>query len=199
MSKSLIIDFELLNNLDISVNEFLYLYNIYTDFNLINLDTDMVDIDKLENKRLIKVYDNSLALRQDGINLIEMLLIDNNKTIKEENKNIKKSDRLINEEVNNNIKEFRELWRGLKPGSMGSLQSCKDKMKRWIKNNPEYSFDDIINAAKLYLNTEGRNIRFLQRADYFIYKQSNNREEESRLSAFIDDTAETDDWTSKLN
>lgn len=199
MSKSLIIDFELLNNLDISVNEFLYLYNIYSNYPIINIFNDMVDIDKLENRRLIKVYDNSLALRQDGINLIEMLLIDNNKTIKEENKNIKKSDRLINEEVNNNIKEFRELWRGLKPGSMGSLQSCKDKMKRWIKNNPEYSFDDIINAAKLYLNTEGRNIRFLQRADYFIYKQSNNREEESRLSAFIDDTAETDDWTSKLN
>ena len=199
MNKSLIIDFELLNNLDISVNEFLYLYNIYTDFNIINLDSDMVDNDKLENKRLIKVYNNSLVLRQDGINLIEMLLIDNNKSIKEEGKNIKKSDRIIEDEVNTNIKEFRELWRGLKPGSMGSLQSCKDKMKRWIKANPEYSFDDIIKAAKLYLNTEGRNIRFLQRADYFIYKQSNNREEESRLSSYIDDTAETDDWTSKLN
>src|SRR5690606_38510822 len=166
---------ELLNNIGISVNEFLYMYNHYIREHLFEINDLFEKRIHLEELKLVKIDpEDNLELRQKGIDLIEMLLVDNNKSIKEENKNIKKSDRLINEEVNNNIKEFRELWRGLKPGSMGSLQSCKDKMKRWIKDNPEYSFDDIIKAAKLYLSTEGRNIRFLQRADYFIYKQTNN-------------------------
>ena len=199
MSKSLIIDFELLNQMGITNEEFLFLYNLYSNETNFTINEDDIDLTKLESYRVIKIYLDNISLRQDGKNLIEMLLVNNDKSIKKEDKNIKKSDRIIEDEVNTNIKEFRELWRGLKPGSMGSLQSCKDKMKRWIKANPEYSFDEIMKAAKLYLDTEGRNTRFLQRADYFIYKQSNNREEESRLSAYIDDTMEDEDWTTKLN
>ena len=66
--------------------------------------------------------------------------------------------------------------------------------------NPEYNFDEILKAAQLYIDTEGRNITYLQRADYFIYKQDVHKGEASRLSAFIDELEEdnTIDWTSQL-
>jgi len=67
--------------------------------------------------------------------------------------------------------------------------------------NPEYTFEQILNASELYINTEGRNTRYLQRADYFIFKQDVHKGEASRLSAFIDELDEiptNGDWTSTL-
>lgn len=201
MNKSLIIDFKLLEELEIKVQHLLILYNTYIEqiiFDIVIND----ELEYLEKKRYIKIVDNNIILRQSSIDLIELLTVDNNNSFSKGKKIVKKSSRVVNNEIDNRIAEYRNLWRGLKPGSMGSLQSCKDKMTRWMKCNPEYSFDDIINAAKLYLRTEGMNVRFLQRADYFIYKQENNREESSRLSAFIDEIGDNDsieDWTSTLN
>ena len=70
-----------------------------------------------------------------------------------------------------------------------------------MSENQEYSFEQILKAADLYLSTEGRDTRFLQRADYFIYKNDIQRNEMSRLSAYIDDVTlgVTEDWTSNLN
>ena len=66
--------------------------------------------------------------------------------------------------------------------------------------NPEYTFEEILKAAQLYLDTDGRDTRFLQRADYFIFKQDVHKGESSRLSAFIDEIGEdpTLDWTSTI-
>ena len=67
-----------------------------------------------------------------------------------------------------------------------------------MKNNPDYSKEDIIKAAKIYINSLD-NYTFLQQADYFIYKKDAYGES-SRLSAFIDDISKpTDDWTSQIN
>lgn len=199
MDESLIIDFKLLSELDISINSFLHLYNIQVKRELFITNIKDEEILNLQQLRLIKIINGESFLRQGAIDLLELLTI-NSTDVKTHNKKIvKKSNNLNNKIFDEKITEYRELWRGLKPGSMGSLQSCKDKMKRWMESNPEYTFDNIINAAKLYLRTEGMSLRFLQRADYFIYKQENNREESSRLSAFIDDVdSKDDDWTSKL-
>ena len=200
MNKSLIIDFNLLEELNISVNQFLFLYNLYSDDNIFKIIITDDEEKYLENKKLLKIVNGICYIRQESIDIIELLTVETSNKVSNK-KEVKKSNRIISEDVNNRIEEFRNLWKGLKAGSMGSLKSCKDKMTRWMKENPEYSFDEIIEAAKLYLRTEGMNLRFLQRADYFIYKQSNNREEESRLSAYIDDIDNNDDedWTSTLN
>lgn len=86
---------------------------------------------------------------------------------------------------------------------MGGKQACIQKLSRWMKENPEVTPEQILEAADLYLSTEGRNPQYLQRADYFIYKQDSSKEEGSRLSAYVDDLligpTEDEDWTSKLN
>lgn len=115
---------------------------------------------------------------------------------------IKKSRRYINSEIETRIKEYRNLWKGLKAGSMGSAKSCKQKLTRWMQENPEYTFDDILNAAELYILSIN-DLRYLQNAEFFIFKQNPHREESSRLSAFIDEVNDketlTGDWTSSIN
>jgi hypothetical protein len=74
-------------------------------------------------------------------------------------------------------------------------------MIRWIKNNPQYTFEDILKAADLYIESLDGNYKYLQRADYFIYKKE-GKEESSRLSAFIEEiniNIVDSDWTSNLN
>ena len=203
MEKSLILNFNILEEVNISVNELILLYNVYYE-----KDCNINEIGNLELNKFIKVItkekNKTIILREKGINLIELLLIDVDLSLKDNKREIKKvkSRRLINKEVEDNLHTFREKWKGLKPGSMGSLKSCKEKLSRWMKENPEYSFEDILKAADLYLSTEGQNVRYLQRADYFIFKKD-GREESSRLSAFIDDAIRVksinNEWTSKLN
>lgn len=146
----------------------------------------------------IRKFKDGYILRKSGETLLNSLNIDidlkTNKIIEKE------LSRDIAKEVSDRIGEFREVWKGIKVGSMGDRSSCEAKLIRWRKNNPDYSFDDIINAAKAYVDSV-RNTSYLQRADYFVYKQTGRKdEEESRLSAFIDEVKEAPDsnWTSNL-
>lgn len=206
--KSQIIDFKILDKLQISVKDYMYLAwkQSPDDYASLELVLSKHDTNHLQEKGYIKIEkidDTELAhLRQEALDLLEYLKIDSFEEF-EAPKIVKKSNRKISAEVVGRIDEYRNKWKGRKAGSMGSRQSCIDKLSRWIITNPEYSFDDVLRAADIYLETEGMNSRYLQRADYFIYKQENNREESSRLSAFIDELdvqAESSrDWTSTLN
>lgn len=205
--KSIVIDFVVLNKLGLTLNEFMYLnwivdkritgFNFEKDNELSNLQIK----ESLESKKYIKL-DSKLQpeIRQSGIDLIDFFSIE---SFDEFNapKIIKKSKKRIKAEVVGRIDEYRSKWKGLKAGSMGDRNSCIEKLSRWMENNPEYSFDDILKAADLYLDTEGRNLKFLQKADFFIYKQDANKIDSSRLSAFIDDISEDidSDWTSTIN
>jgi hypothetical protein len=198
--KSLIIDFIILKKLGLIPEDLLFLHSLFNP-GLYKDSNDEININNLEDKNYIKVdSSNKIHLRQKAIDLIEYLSIDSFKDFKSP-KIVKKSKKKIKAEVVERINEYRNKWSGLKAGAMGDKQSCIEKLSRWMEINPEYSFEDILKAADIYLNTEGTNLTYLQRADYFIYKQDVNKDEVSRLSAFIDEI-ETDvnsDWTSHLN
>jgi hypothetical protein len=201
MKRSLVLNFEVLRTFNISVEEFLFLYNISeekTDVNILN-----VDLDKLQREQLIKIIKEEkeiYILREKSIELIEFLTIEIESSFTNSKKTVKKSDRAINEDIGKRLESFRAKWKGLRPGSMGSQKSCKIKLTRWMKENPEYSFDDILSAADIYIESLDGSYKFLQRADYFIFKQENNREESSRLSAYVDEIGVTNsnDWTTNL-
>ena len=200
MNKSLIINLEVLKEHDLDIEEFLKLYSIYSK-QTIMLVPEGIDLNKLEKNLFIKIVNNEIYLREKAIDLIEFLTIETELSFATKKKKINKSKRVILSEIDDRIGEFRNKWKGLKPGSMGSLKACKDKLKRWMKENPEYSFEDILKAADLYLTTEGADVRYLQRADYFIFKQDTHKDEMSRLSAFIDEIDEphNSDWTTNLS
>lgn len=193
--KAFIIDFNLNAEQNLSIDEYLVLIHLQDD--IIYNNSNLV-LTSLQDKGFIKIVTNEkIILREKGTLFLDLISIDSINSAKN-NKITKKSSRVINSDLDTLAKEYRILWKGLKPGSMGSEQGCKEKLFRWMQNNPSYSKEDIIKAAKIYIKSLD-NYTFLQQADYFIYKKDAHGES-SRLSAFIDDINEpTDDWTSQIN
>lgn len=203
MKESLVLNFQVLKDLNISIGEFLYIYKVYNP-DIVMTQTE-VDLIKLQENKFIKIITEDekkiTILRDKSIKLIKFLTVEIDETLEEETIAIKKSVRAVNAEIRDNIHLFRSIWKGLKPGAMGSSKSCEVKLIRWMKENPDNTFDEVLKAAQIYIDSLRGDYRFLQKADYFIFKQENNREESSRLSAFIDeiDTDMNVEWTSNLN
>ena len=193
--KAFILDFNLIYEQNLSIDEYLVLIHLQDD--IIYNNSNLV-LTSLQDKGFIKIITNEkIILREKGTLFLDLISIDSINSAKDK-KITKKSSRSINSDLDVLAKEYRMLWKGLKPGSMGSEQGCKEKLFRWMKNNPDYSKEDIIKAAKIYINSLD-NYTFLQQADYFIYKKDAYGES-SRLSAFIDDISKPiDDWTSQIN
>lgn len=196
MKEAFILDLNFLKEQNISVIEFITLLKLNgTDIDLIIPYNILCS---LQEKQLIKLIDNETILREKSKLLLDFLSIESNYSDYKEKKIIKKSNRVINEGFDEFIEEYRNLWKGLKVGSMGSPMACKEKMLRWMGENANYSKEDILKAAKIYINSLN-NYQYLQAAHYFIYKKD-GKEEDSRLSAFIEEKeVDNTDWTTKLS
>lgn len=193
MKEAFILDLNFLKEQNISPEEFLALIYLNNDGG-----TTKDILMSLQEKQFIKLIEQDFIIREKGRMLLEFLSIESNYSDYKEKKIIKKSNRVINEGFDEFIEEYRNLWKGLKVGSMGSSIACKEKMERWMKENPNYSKEDIIKAAKIYINSLN-NYQYLQAAHYFIYKKD-GKEEDSRLSAFIEEKEiDNTDWTTRLS
>ena len=195
MKEAFILDLNFLKEQGISPEEFLLLIHLKNN-NIGNLFQDQFH--DLEKKQFVKIIDNEIILREKSKLLLNFLSIESNYSNYKEKKIVKKSNRVINEGFDEFIEEYRNIWKGLKLGAMGSPSACKEKMLRWMKENPNYSKEDILKAAKIYINSLN-NYQYLQAAHYFIYKKD-GKEEDSRLSAFIEEKeVDNTDWTTKLS
>lgn len=201
MKESFILDLNFLEEQNLSVVEFITILNLFE----IDVGLDVVDLDilyKLQEKQFVKLIidkeGTNTILREKSKLLIDFLSIESSQSDYKSKNIIKKSNRVINSDIDEFIESYRLLWKGLKVGSMGSTGACKDKMIRWMKDNPNYTKEDILKAAKIYIQSLN-NYQYLQAADYFIYKKD-GKEESSRLSAFIEeDEVDNSDWTTKLS
>lgn len=84
---------------------------------------------------------------------------------------------------------------------MGNAKAVKKKLQRFIDTNTDVTFDDIINASKLYIDSFNGNFKYIKRADYFIYKQNYKGEETSELEIWIEQVKkepENSDWRTEL-
>lgn len=193
MKEAFILDLNFLYEQGITPEEFLALIYINN-----NGGTTKEILISLQEKQFIKLIDQEVILREKSKLLLDFLSIESSYSDYKEKKIIKKSNRVINEGFNEFIEEYRNLWKGLKVGSMGSPMACKEKMLRWMGENPNYSKEDILKAAKIYINSLN-NYQYLQAAHYFIYKKD-GKEEDSRLSAFIEEKeVDNTDWTTRLS
>lgn len=200
MKEALILDFKILSEQNISLIEFITLLKL--NYNQIDYIIEDNVLHSLQEKQFIKIIkDNEetvTILREKSKLLIDFLLIEGLNSDYKQKKINKKSTRVIENDLDQFIYDYRQLWKGLKVGSMGSENSCKDKMIRWMKENPRYSKQDILKSARIYLKSVN-DYTYLQAADYFIFKKD-GKEESSRLSAFIDETEQINtDWTSRLS
>ena len=196
MKEAFILDLNFLKEQNLSVVEFIVLLQLNGIET--NLTFDDIVLNELQDKQFIKLINNETILREKGKLLINFLSIESNYSNYKDKKIIKKSNRVINEGFDEFIEEYRNLWKGLKLGSMGSPSACREKMERWMKENPNYTKEDILKAAKIYINSLN-NYQYLQAAHYFIYKKD-GKEEDSRLSAFIEEKeVDNTDWTTRLS
>lgn len=192
-NEAFILDFNLLSEQGLSVSEFITIIHLKND--IIYNDSEY-HLKELENKQFIKLIANDRpVLREKGKILIDLISIQN-VNINSNKKKIVKSSRLINSELDGLVVKFRNKFKGLKPGSMGSESSCKFKLHRWMMENPTYNADQILNAVDVYIKSLN-NYTYLQQADYFIYKKE-GKDEQSKLSAFIDEVIVEDDWMTNL-
>ena len=200
MKEAFILDLNFLKEQNLSVIEFITLLQLNEIDTGLQLDLGVLH--DLQEKQFVKLFIDKFGttqiLREKGKLLIDFLSIESNYSNYKEKKVVKKSNRVINEGFDEFIEEYRKLWKGLKPGSMGSENACKEKMLRWMGENPNYTKEDILKAARIYINSLN-NYQYLQAAHYFIYKKD-GKEEDSRLSAFIEEKeVDNTDWTVKLS
>lgn len=198
---ALILDFNFLESSNLSLIEFITLLKI--NYDQIDLEINDNVLNNLQDKQFIKIVKDEnekiIILREKSKLLIDFLLIEGLNDGYKEKKVVKKSSRSINDGFEEFITQYRNLFKGLKVGSMGSHNSCSDKLSRWLKENPQYSKEDVLKAARIYINSLD-NYQYLQQADYFIYKKDAYGEQ-SRLSNFIDENEinNNSDWISQLN
>ena len=97
-------------------------------------------------------------------------------------------DRIINvdELIRIDIEPYRRLFKGIRLGSMGNKEQCHSNMVRWLANNSEYTFEDVLSAAQHYIQNTDK--QYVSKADNFIYADdSKTGKEFSRLSMIIED------------
>lgn len=96
-------------------------------------------------------------------------------------------------------KEYRPLFKSVNKLKGGSSSSCIRKMKEFFKKHPAVRKQDVIEAAKLYITTE-RDPMYLQQADYFISKNSDNKSSfTSRLEQYLELVNEVRIPSEKIN
>ena len=200
MKEAFILDLNFLKEQNLSVVEFITLLELNEIDTGLQLDLDILH--NLQEKQFVKLiidkFGTNTIIREKSKLLLDFLSIESSYSDYKSKKVVKKSTRTISEGFDEFIEEYRKLWKGLKPGSMGSENACKEKMLRWMGENPNYTKEDILKAAKIYINSLN-NYQYLQAAHYFIYKKD-GKEEDSRLSAFVEEKeVDNTDWTVKLS
>ena len=200
MKEAFILDLNFLKEQNLSIIEFITLLELNEIDTGLQLDLDILH--NLQEKQFVKLiidkFGTNTIIREKSKLLLDFLSIESSYSDYKEKKIIKKSNRVINEGFDEFIEEYRNLWKGLKVGSLGSYKTCYDKMKRWMSENPNYSKEDILKAARIYIKSLD-NYQYLQQADYFIFKKD-GKDENSRLSAFIEEKeVDNTDWTTKLS
>lgn len=208
ITKNIIIDIQCLKITPLNLNQILTLLKVqfYLDKELLNYSISKNDIEFLVNNRylIISKEENSSQkyyLREKGKVVLEKIVNIQTKDVgtKLIIKDISQKD--IIEDFNNLVNDYRYKFKNLRVGSMGNPDAVKTKLKRWMKTNPEVTRSEILKATTAYIESLNGDYRFLQRADYFIYKQNLRKEEVSRLSLFIEEGRKdvvNSDWTTTL-
>lgn len=138
----------------VSLDEFYFLLQHYLSDDNIRIKLSENSIKKLSDKGFIKLFENKIIIRPLFINTFKEFIPEIN------------SD--------NWIEDWRNLFPVIKISSRpakGSKQNVIKKMMNFVKNNPNYTKEDIINVTKMYLfEKKKQNYKYMQCADYFIEK-----------------------------
>jgi len=172
ITKNIIVDIRGLKVIPLNLNQILTLLKVkfYSDKELLNFKVHKEDVQYLVDNRYLIVNnpENSTQkyyLREKGKVALDKIISIETKDINSKLvlKDISTKDYI--EDFKILVNNFRSKFKGLKLGSMGNPQAVKDKLKRWMKDNPQITHKEILNAVDNYLESLNGDYRFLQRAD----------------------------------
>lgn len=87
---------------------------------------------------------------------------------------------VITGNIKSRINEYRFLFRGIRAKSIGDKNTVSALLTRWLLNNQQYSFDDVVEATRYYM--EMTDPKYVSNADNFIF----NDKGESTLSIILE-------------
>lgn len=91
--------------------------------------------------------------------------------------------------------EYRPLFRDVAKDRAGSPSGCIKRMKSFFSTHPEVRKQDVIAAAKLYIDSI-TNPKYMQSADYFIIK-GKGADTTSRLEQYLEMVKDSNKQVSK--
>jgi hypothetical protein len=150
------INLDELSRLNLSPNEYIYLYLLYTEKkHSVELQ---VDLKKLEDLQFVSVKDDEVYLRASGLAIFE-----------------------VADDFSLFVAEYRNLFpKGVKSGNgtpvRGNKSDVEKKMKDFMKIYPQYSKLTILNATKNYI------LYFRNKNSYTYMTQADNLISKDKIS-----------------
>jgi len=92
-------------------------------------------------------------------------------------------------------KEYRTIFKGKKRGAMGDIFQCSYKMALFLLTFKEYTKDDVLKAAKDYVNSFGNDFTYMRQADFFIFKEITHQGKKSITSTLLTRLEDGDEET----
>ena len=177
-------------------NQFLILYGIKKSLSLPLPDVDDAVLHlasqgfiKLDKKSIIKVN-----LTVKGERIISRF---ENYFIKAKNRT---SIQLMGKKFNLKLNEYREIFPASKlPSGKPARVNIRtlENSFRWFFENYDFSWDEVINATKMYVNEyRDKEYMYMKTSQYFIVKEGRNKVKSSDLADYCDmirDGVETED------
>lgn len=71
------------------------------------------------------------------------------------------------EDATKRIDEYRSKFKGIRTKSIGDKKQCIESISKWLFKNPEYTFDDVIEATEYYISNTDH--QYVSNADNFIF------------------------------
>ena len=165
--------------------------NLYI-FSILNgLDTSLIRIPKADKDILIKTKIIDRQLVDGDVKIVINL----------ENKSLSVAMNDVESDVEKHINDYRKIFRNVRNDGIGNKSTVKKNLIKFLNENPEFNIQDVLEAAKLYINSMPQGeLKYAKRADYFIYKvPAPGAPRDSTLEQVLNDLdhykAKNESWT----
>lgn len=162
---------------------------------------DQGTFENLESKGFLDIKRFQTKLSNQGLELIRRLTTLNGRFNTKRTNLVHMMEAPKESNVSDDfVRKYRSLFKGTKVGAMGGEKGVKHKLERFMEEYPKATEEIILEATRRYINNLN-DYRYIQQADYFIYKRNNiTHDETSNLSAYVDEVISNpgeseEDWT----
>lgn len=202
--------FDKLKNYKLNGNHVVIMYKLYKEEEIekyvLEYKIPLVELRYLVRKGLVNIPQinttinlKSVTLTELGVQTIEQLMLETTDA-KIPSKAIEEKVPIERLELEEWIEEWRDMFSSKKVGAGGNKQGVYKKMQTFLKENPTITKDEIFSATDMYFQSLD-NTKYMQQADYFIYKGT-GKDISSRLSQWVEvvkkSGANASDWYEQI-